>query len=100
MRELSLWRARVPISICGPTARMERSGPLAGVSRRPSAVPDIDPQAGGQRHPLVASQMLGLLLEDAPRSMDRWHIPCRAGSGPADYPSRVGRGATEIGRAH
>src|SRR5664280_2088359 len=48
VREPSIWRARAPISICGPTAQMERSGPLAGVSRRPSAAPDIDPRAGDQ----------------------------------------------------
>ena len=41
-----IWRTRAPISIYGPTAGMERSEPLAGVSRRPSAVPDIDPRAG------------------------------------------------------
>ena len=45
-----------------------------------------------QGHPLVASQMLGLLLEDAPHPMDHWHIPSRAGSGPAGHASRVGRG--------
>jgi hypothetical protein len=43
--EPSIGRARASISICGPTAQMERSGPHAGVSRRPSAVPDIDPRA-------------------------------------------------------
>jgi len=47
----TVWRARAPIAICGPTARMERSGPLAGVSRRPSGGPDIDPRAGVWGHP-------------------------------------------------
>ncbi len=47
----SIWRARAPIAICGPTARMERSEPLAGASRRPSTVPDIDPQAGDRGYP-------------------------------------------------
>jgi len=39
-----IWHARAPIPVCGPTARMERSEPLAGVSRPPGAVPDIDPR--------------------------------------------------------
>jgi hypothetical protein len=34
-----IWRTRALISSCGPTARMERSGQLAGVSRRSSTVP-------------------------------------------------------------
>jgi hypothetical protein len=46
VREPSIWRARAPIPIYGSIARMERSEPLAGASRRPSTVPDIDPQAG------------------------------------------------------
>ena len=41
-----IWRTLRPISICGPTARTERSRPLAGVSRRSNAPPDIDPRAG------------------------------------------------------
>src|SRR5664280_1470124 len=40
---------------------------------------------------LVASRMLGLLLENAPHPMDRWHIPSRVGSGLAGHASRVGR---------
>jgi hypothetical protein len=33
LREPSIWRTQVPISICGPTARMERSEPLAVVAQ-------------------------------------------------------------------
>ena len=44
--EPSIRRAQLPISICGTTSRMERSEPLAGVSRPPSGVPDTDPRAG------------------------------------------------------
>ena len=39
-----IWRTRAPISMCGPADRMERSEPLAGVSRRPSAAPNVDPR--------------------------------------------------------
>jgi hypothetical protein len=41
-----IWRTRAPISMCGPADRMERSEPLAGVSRRPSAAPNVDPRTG------------------------------------------------------
>src|SRR5665213_4428933 len=61
--EPSIWRARAPISICGPTARMERSEALAGASRHPSTVPDIDPRAGVRGHPLVR-KLAGVARED------------------------------------
>jgi len=41
-----IWRTRAPIPTCCPTTRMERSEPLAGVSRRPSVAPNVDPRTG------------------------------------------------------
>lgn len=63
LREPSFWRARAPIAICGPTARMERSEPLAGASRRPRTVPDIDPQAGvgGRSMGGISGQVVGVV---------------------------------------
>jgi len=57
---LSIWRTWGLISSCGPTARMERSGPLAGVSRRSSSVPDIDLRAGVERQGTVSTHHLVL----------------------------------------
>ena len=47
-RAVVIRRARVPIPMCCWLARMKQSGPLAGASRRPSTVADIEPQAGGR----------------------------------------------------
>jgi hypothetical protein len=54
-----VWRTRALISSCGPTARMERSGPLAGVSRRSSTMPDIDPRSIVGGTPAIMEKWLG-----------------------------------------
>jgi len=40
------WIELLHVAWRSPCGHMERSEPLAGVSRWPSAVPDIDPRAG------------------------------------------------------
>jgi hypothetical protein len=66
-----IWRARAPIAIYGSIARMERSEPLAGASRRPSTVPDIDPRAGVVGYvPRPPTGGIAMFLQETPEGVD------------------------------
>jgi hypothetical protein len=85
IREPSIWRARATISIFGPTAQMEGSAPLAGVSTRQASCRMSIPKPAleGTPKPVVSSAFMGRVVDtnrlrpsDEPRRRADAHPGC------------------------